>query len=337
MPVQETSLSLPSFASSAVTSSALALVLLFTLLAALTFMMTRRVACTPRSNAQDVEAWAAPSEKAPPGADSPSAPLMRRVPAPGGELGMCATTDALMHDLNSAVRDMQASWARRASASTPSPAPSCEDENGGVRWRAGEYYVLRGHDKYIDLFDHEAKAWTRVDLKMALDACCRFDDDGELWFPPDFAAEDPFLQTDGTPVVTFGGLCTYRTISLETMLALRAHQHDIHGLKFTKRALELMVENNFTFPFDFILFRPHMERTKGGDLTFNTIDSLYPVCLRSTYVAMVPAGTAPTSGTLCFGATTEWPGATFYNHVWNKIPAAQETLTCTRGDYGAPL
>ena len=85
---------------------------------------------------------------------------------------------------------------------------------------AGEYYVLRGSDKLIELFDHEAEAWTRVDLKMALDACCRFDDDGELWFPPGFAAKDPFMQTNGKPTVTFGGLCAYRTISREMMEAM---------------------------------------------------------------------------------------------------------------------
>lgn len=73
--------------------------------------------------------------------------------------------------------------------------------------------------------------------------------------------------------------------------------------------------------------------TKGGDLSFNTVDSLYPGCLHSTYVAMVPAGTAPTSGPLCFGATTEWPGATFYNHIWTKNPAAQVAITCCRGEY----
>ena len=72
--------------------------------------------------------------------------------------------------------------------------------------------------------------------------------------------------------------------------------------------------------------------TKGGDLSFNTVDSLYPGCLRSTYVAMVPAGTAPTSGPLCFGATTEWPGATFYSHLWTKNPAARGAVTCVRGE-----
>jgi hypothetical protein len=228
-------------------------------------------------------------------------------------------------------------------------------------YRLGPYTSLK---RAIEIFDHEAGQWVRIDLKTALNACCRFDDNGELWFPPGGEAiggvaptppagvrgqarypRDPFMTAEGIPVRTFGDLCDNGTISHEMLDAIVSTNKqasfsctvdELRSVKFTKRVLETFIDHNLPFPFDFILFRPHMERAqcaetcvKGGDVRFNTVDAQYPGALRSTYVAMVPVGAA-LDEVLCFGATTEWPGAPFYTSVWCKLQVA--AIKCFPGD-----
>jgi hypothetical protein len=70
-----------------------------------------------------------------------------------------------------------------------------------------------GHRDYksymrdIFVYDERRDDFSRITLRNALKACCRFNDAGELWFPPGFSGEsDPFITADGDVVRVFGDM-----------------------------------------------------------------------------------------------------------------------------------
>lgn len=71
----------------------------------------------------------------------------------------------------------------------------------------------KSHMRDIFVYDERRDDFSRVTLRNALKACCRFDDSGALWFPPGFRVKaeydmDPFLTSDGRPVYAFGDMVT---------------------------------------------------------------------------------------------------------------------------------
>jgi hypothetical protein len=70
-----------------------------------------------------------------------------------------------------------------------------------------------GHRDYksymrdIFVYDERRDDFSRITLRNALKACCRFNDAGDLWFPPGFSGEsDPFITADGDVVRVFGDM-----------------------------------------------------------------------------------------------------------------------------------
>jgi hypothetical protein len=67
----------------------------------------------------------------------------------------------------------------------------------------------KSHMRDIYVYDERRDDFSRVSMKTALKACCRFDDSGELWFPPGFSnkyEQDPFIQDSKRPVNVFGDM-----------------------------------------------------------------------------------------------------------------------------------
>jgi len=64
----------------------------------------------------------------------------------------------------------------------------------------------------IYVYNEQRDDFSRITLRNALKACCRFDENGELFFPPGFRGgggdsdPDPFVKSDLTPVYTFGDM-----------------------------------------------------------------------------------------------------------------------------------
>jgi hypothetical protein len=74
----------------------------------------------------------------------------------------------------------------------------------------GEY---KSHMRDIFVYDERRDDFSKITLRNALKACCRFDDSGALWFPPGWTPPssgetDPFMMPDtsGRIVYTFGDM-----------------------------------------------------------------------------------------------------------------------------------
>ena len=76
----------------------------------------------------------------------------------------------------------------------------------------GDY---KSHMRDIFVYDERRDDFSKITLRNALKACCRFDDSGALWFPPGWTPPssgetDPFMVPDnsGRIVYTFGDMDT---------------------------------------------------------------------------------------------------------------------------------
>lgn len=60
----------------------------------------------------------------------------------------------------------------------------------------------------IFIYDESRDNFSRITLRNAIKACCRFDSDGNLFFPPGFKPDrtEPFAKSDNTPVYVFGDM-----------------------------------------------------------------------------------------------------------------------------------